>query len=117
MLPSLRTRFETSDEEAQLMKLENVAGAVFGIKCGQLEPDKLSRFYASEFVRLGGRMVLNTNVKELFVDPKVPLGIEGEPFVWQESEIRRARLEGGIEGEIKAETIVIANGCLEQRTS
>ena len=38
-IPSLRTRFEASDEEANIMKLPDVAGAVFGAKCGRLDPE------------------------------------------------------------------------------
>lgn len=109
LLP-MRTRFDQSDEQARLMSLEEVAGAVLGVKCGRLDPDKLSRYYAHEFVALGGKMAFNTNASSLLVGPDEPLGIEGEPFVWQESGVCGARLEGGMEGEVHADTVVVAAG-------
>ncbi len=109
-LPSLRTRFQDSDQEAKLLKLENVAGAVFGIKCGRLDPDKLSKYYEQQFLTLGGKILFNTNAKSLLLEPNEPLGIEGEPFVWQESRIVGVRLEGAAQSEIRADTVVIATG-------
>jgi FAD-dependent oxidoreductase domain-containing protein 1 len=107
-LPQLRTTF--SDEESKLLALEEAQGAVFGVKCGRLDPDKLSRFYANKFRELGGKISLNTNVKSLIVAPAKPLGIEGEPFVWQESSVKGARLEGDLQGDYVAEKMVIAAG-------
>lgn len=34
-------------------------------------------------MRLGGRVVFGTNAKKILVEPTEPLGVEGEPFVWQ----------------------------------
>jgi FAD-dependent oxidoreductase domain-containing protein 1 len=109
-LPLMRTKFESSDEESKLLKLEDVAGAILGVKCGRLVPDKLSRFYADEFVKMGGKIAFNTNVRSLLVEPNEPLQIEGEPFVWQESKIAGATVEGQIEGELRGKTTVIAAG-------
>ncbi len=108
MLPLMRTKL--TSEESRLMQLEDVVGGVFGVKCGRIDPDKLSRFYAGEFVRMGGKIVLDTNVKKLIVEPNQPLGIDGEPFVWQESRVTGVVVEGQMQGEIRAGTIVIAAG-------
>lgn len=107
-LPSLETGF--SGEEAQLLKLPEIAGAVFGPKCGRLDPSKLARFYYTNFLSLGGKIAFNTNVKSLVPGAKEPLGIDGEPFVWQEGKVRGAQVEGELNGEIKAETVVVAAG-------
>jgi len=109
-IPSLRTRFEASDEEANIMKLPDVAGAVFGAKCGRLDPDKLSKFYANQFLGLGGKISLNVNATSLLLEPNEPLGIEGEPFVWQESRVAGVRLEGAVQSDLWAGMVVIAAG-------
>ena len=108
-IPSMRTEFR-DDEESELIGLEDIAGALFGIKCGRLDPQKLSRFYADEFAKLGGKISFNTNVKRLLVMPDHPLGIDGEPFVWQESKVGGAVVDGELQGAVEAETTVIAAG-------
>jgi FAD-dependent oxidoreductase domain-containing protein 1 len=100
-----------SDEEAKLMKLESVAAGFYGVKCGRLDPDKLARFYSQQFLSLGGKIVFNTNAKSLIVEPDEPFGIEGEPFVWQESSVRGANVEGEINGEVRAkDALMVAAG-------
>jgi len=109
LLPGLVAEFGSS-EEAKLMELPNVDGGVFGPKCGRLDPDKLVRFYATEFVKMGGECAFNTEVESLLVGPSERLGIEGEPFVWQESRIEGASTA---KGTIEAETVVLAGGAWE----
>ncbi len=110
LLPSLETEFASSDEEARLLELEDVGGAAFGVKCGRLDPAKLARFYFSAFVAMGGKVEFRTSVKSLIPEAKHPLGIEGEPFVWQEGRVAGIRVEGAVKGEIRAKTVVIASG-------
>ena len=110
MLPGMVTEFN-SNEEAELMKLPSVDGGVFGPKCGRLDPDKLVRFYAAEFARMGGELAFNTGAKVLVIGPSERLGIEGEPFVWQDSHVEGASTDSA--GVIKAETVVLAGGAWE----
>ena len=111
LIPSLKTQFEATDEDSQIMGLEKVSGGILGTKCGILDPAKLARFYADGFVRMGGKIALGTNVKKLILEPEKPLGIDGEPFVWQDSRIAGVELEGAnMSGEVRAETTVIASG-------
>src|SRR3989442_10856693 len=77
------------------MGLEDISGAVFGPKCGRLDPEKLVRFYANEFTRLGGKIAFKTSVEGLLLGPSRKLGIEGEPLVWQEAEVKGVRVAGG----------------------
>lgn len=101
------------DAESSIMRLENVDGALFGPKCGRLDPDKLVRFYAGEYKRIGGSVAFGTNVERLIVASKRKLDIEGEPFVWQEAEIEGVEVKGNLDGEVRAKTIVIACGAWE----
>jgi FAD-dependent oxidoreductase domain-containing protein 1 len=99
-----------SGGQAALLGLPRVEGGVFGPKCGRLDPDKLVRYYAGRFAELGGRFAYNTEAKRLVVGPRDPVGIEGEPFVWQESEVAGVELSGQLNGVLRAETVVVACG-------
>lgn len=111
-LPGMVSDFGT-DEEAALMELPPVDGGIFGSKCGRLDPDRLVRFYAGEFVKAGGVLALNTEVVSLVVGPAKRVGIEGEPLVWQDARIEGVSVHGLINGVIHAETVVLAGGAWE----
>jgi FAD-dependent oxidoreductase domain-containing protein 1 len=112
LLPSMITEFDSSGEAA-LMDLPPVNGGIFGPKCGRLDPDKLTRFYAGEFMKDGGTFAFNTNAKALVVGPSKRLGIEGEPFVWQDFKVEGISVHGTADGIISAETVVLAGGAWE----
>ena len=109
-ISGLTTTFQSSNVDAEAMGLENIDGAVFGVKCGKLEPDKLARFYYDQFIALGGRCQFSTQATKLLVEPRKKLNIEDEPFVWQETRIVGVEVRGLIDGNIYAETIVLAGG-------
>jgi len=109
LLPGMVAEFG-STEEARLMELPAVNGGVFGPKCGRLDPDKLVRFYTQEFVNLGGELAFNTEAESLKVGPSTSLGIEGEPFVWQEYRVERVSTSSGA---IEADDVVLAGGAWE----
>jgi FAD-dependent oxidoreductase domain-containing protein 1 len=108
VLPSLNQ--QPSNEEARLMGLEEVNAGIFGVKCGRIDPSKLSRYYADHFLALGGKSAFNTNATSLIVESSVELGIDGEPFPWQNSEVRGVRCLGAVSGEIRAKKTIIAAG-------
>ncbi len=110
LLPGMVTQFG-SNAEAGLMGLPAVDGGVFGPKCGRLDPDKLVRFYAQEFLKMGGKFSFSTDAGALVVGPSKRLGIEGEPFVWQESRIEGVSTGGS--GVIEADAVVLAGGAWE----
>jgi FAD-dependent oxidoreductase domain-containing protein 1 len=112
LLPSMVTEFG-SGSEAALMDLPPVDGGVFGPKCGRLDPDKLVRFYAGEFIKAGGKFAFNTEAKALVVGPSKRLGIEGEPLVWQDFKVEGVSVHGAVDGTISAETVVLAGGAWE----
>ncbi len=112
LLPGMVTEFRGDGEEA-LMGLPPVEGGVFGPKCGRLDPDKLVRFYAGEFKSAGGEFSFNTEVKSLGIGPSKRLGIDGEPFVWQDFRVEGVAVSGATEGVLGAETVVLAGGAWE----
>jgi FAD-dependent oxidoreductase domain-containing protein 1 len=113
LLPSMVTEFSSKDDDAALMGLPSVDGGVFGPKCGRLDPDKLVRFYAEEFRRAGGVFAFNTDVVALNAGPSKRLGIDGEPFVWQDTTIEGVSIRGPGTGFLSAETVVLAGGAWE----
>ena len=108
-MPDMVTDFN-SNEEARLMALPAIEGGVFGPKCGRLDPDKLVGYYVHEFLRMGGSVAFNTNADRLMVGPCSRLGIEGEPFVWQDSRIEGIQASGAINETIISDTVVLACG-------
>jgi FAD-dependent oxidoreductase domain-containing protein 1 len=106
ILPDLVTNFD-DDEEAYILGLEPVETAVFGDKCGSLDADALVRAYEQEFLKLGGEIHYNTEASKLLHESTEPLGIPGEPFVWQDNRIAGAETS---KGKILAETVVVACG-------
>jgi glycine/D-amino acid oxidase-like deaminating enzyme len=105
-LPELAT--SQRSEESRLMQLEDCAWGVLGSKCGRLAPEKLVRFYLDGFTRAGGSVRFNSSVEGLMVGARRSLGIDGEPFAWQDASITGVKLAGG--GRIRAETTVVAAG-------
>jgi len=105
-MPYLNTEFSQEDEEARLMGLEPIERGVFGVKCGFVDADKLTRFYESEFKKMGGQVVYNTEVAMPSLEPKEKLGIEGEPLIWQDVEITGVKLKDG--KTVRAEKVIIA---------
>lgn len=109
LLPELVTDFGGS-EEARVMGLPQVDGGVFGPKCGKLDPDKLVRFYADGFAKGGGTFAFNTEARSLVIGPSERVGIEGEPFVWQDFEVEGISVHGKADETIRADVVVLAGG-------
>ena len=101
------------DEDAAPMELPAISGGIFGPKCGRLDPDKLVGFYRKEFEGMGGKLSLSTSAERLVVAPTRRLGIDGEPLVWQESQVEGVEVSGSLGGIVQAETIVLACGAWE----
>ena len=109
-IPGISTIFEPSNVDTKTMDLENIDGAIFGIKCGKLEPDRLVGFYYDRFLALGGQSQFNTRATKLIVEPCKKLDIEGEPFVWQDKVIAGVQVSGRLNGIIYANTLILAGG-------
>ena len=92
------------------LDLPSVYAGVFGPKCGRLDPDKLTRLYARLFVELGGKFSFNTEVRTLDVGPENRLGLDREPFVWQDTRIDGVQVAGQLSGVLRPKTVVLACG-------
>jgi glycine/D-amino acid oxidase-like deaminating enzyme len=97
----------SNDEEAQIMGLRNVHKGILIPKAGLIDVDSLVKFYESEFLKLGGKIQYNTQVNEIIVEPRRPLGMPGEPYFWQDTLITGAKTSKGL---IKAKKTIIAAG-------
>jgi len=97
----------SEDEEARLMGLPDVECGVFVPEAGSIDVDALVRFYEAAFLRLGGEVRYNTEVRRLLLEPKRPLGVPGEPFIWQDARVAGVETD---KGTIRARKVVVAAG-------
>jgi glycine/D-amino acid oxidase-like deaminating enzyme len=102
----MKTTF-AEDPEAKIMGLGNVHKGILIPKAGLIDVDSLVKFYESEFLRLGGKIQYNTEVKEVVVEPRQPLGMPGEPYFWQDSTVIGVKTNKGL---LKAEKTIVAAG-------
>ena len=110
ILPDLAICF--GEEETELMGLKPVEAGVLATRCGNIDADALTRSLESEFLKLGGELSYNTTAETLTVKPQREIGVDGEPFVWQDIRIAGAETS---RGEIQAETTVVAAGTWSER--
>ena len=110
ILPDLVTEF--GEEETGLMDLRPVEAGVLTKKCGSIDADGLARGLEEEFLRLGGETSYNTTAERLIVKPRREIGVDGEPFVWQDIMIAGAETS---RGDVEAETTVVAAGTWSER--
>ena len=107
LLPGLVTDF-SNDEEANIMNLNPVDYALFGAECGVLDPSLLVQFYKDEFLKLAKvKPRFNLPVHQLLLEAEPPLGLPGEPYVWQNKQVTGIRTS---QGTIQADKVVLAVG-------
>ncbi len=107
---SRKLKMEThvsSNDEAKAMGLKDVFAGIFIPKAGNIDVNALLNFYEKEFLRMGGEIYYNTEVKKLIVEPEKPFGVPGEPYFWQKSRISGASTT---KGDVKAEKTILAAG-------
>ncbi len=95
------------DEEARMMGLGDVYKGILIPKAGLIDVDSLVEFYESEFLKLGGKIQYNTDVEEIVVEPRQPLGVPGEPYFWQDATVTGVKTN---RGNLRAKRTVIATG-------
>ncbi len=107
-LLGLRARVSGS-EEAELLGVGDVVEAILVRRAGFLAAERLADHYYREASRLGVAFSFNSRVESLILEPRVRLGIEGEPLPWQDPRVAGVRLSGG--GEVRARrAVVVAAG-------
>lgn len=103
-IPGLRLNPDHKDPEVNLLKLPNIHAGLYCQGCGELDQTQLVTYYKKEFLRLGGKILFQTNVKSLQISPPPDFGI---PLIWQNAKIDGVRTD---KGELKADKIVLATG-------
>jgi glycine/D-amino acid oxidase-like deaminating enzyme len=105
LIPDLVLNPDT--EQSKMIGLESVHKALHGLDCGTVAPELIVKFYENEFRKLGGEFEFGTEAKSLHLGAKTPLGLPGEPFVWQDKVFKEVETN---RGTVSANTIVIAAG-------
>lgn len=95
------------DEEARFMGLENIEHGIFVPRAGMIEPDRVATYYESQFKRLGGEIYYDTYVKRIVLGARNTLGLDKEPFAWQDIIARGVETDRGF---IESSSIVVAAG-------
>jgi len=107
MMPDFRPMLDADDPETRIMNLDDVAMGIQGIRSGIVDVEKLVRFYEEQFRNLRGNVLYGVPVERLLVEPRRRIGIDGEPFEWQDKVISGVKTP---RGEIRARKLVIAPG-------
>ena len=105
MIPDLITR--PSSQQSNLMGLEAVEKALFGVDCGTVAPELIVKFYENELKKAGAEFQFHTEATSLRLAAKRSLGLDGEPLSWQERFFKQVETNNG---PIAAETIVLSAG-------
>ncbi len=98
---------QPSSQQSRLMELENVEKGLFGIDCGIVAPELIVKFYENELTKLGAKFQFGTEAQGIRLGAKKSLGLPGEPFVWQEKNIKEIDTN---RGPISADVIVLSAG-------
>lgn len=97
----------TEDEEARLMGLVDTDYGLLVPKAGYMDVDALVKFYEEEVKKRGVEIRYGVKVEELLVEPKKPLGLPGEPLLWQEARVAGVKTTAGV---FKAKKTILATG-------
>jgi len=103
----VRTSVEGS-EEAEILGAGDIVEGILIPDAGILMADRLVQYYYEAARQRGVSYGFDSRVTGFIHEPRQPLGIEGEPFPWQDSRISGVVLEGGREVRARRKTIVAA---------
>lgn len=113
---SLGIRTEVSgSEEAELVGVGDIEAGILVPKAGIIRAERVIEYYYNAAKALGVSFAFSTEAKELIIEPRRPLGIEGEPFPWQEARVAGVRTADG--REIRAKKTILATGSWTWRLS
>ncbi|AFZ70868.1 glycine/D-amino acid oxidase, deaminating [Caldisphaera lagunensis DSM 15908] len=96
----IKTDIEGS-EEADIIGAHNIYKSILFKNAGILDPEKIIDYYYGKLKDRNVEFSYGIGIKEFIIEPEKPLGIEGEPFAWEEIKVKGVRLNDG--------TIVRAN--------
>ncbi|MFN4045777.1 MAG: NAD(P)/FAD-dependent oxidoreductase [Acidilobaceae archaeon] len=106
----LKARVNVKDmEEAQLVGVGDIEAGILVPKAGIMDAEKLVDYYYRACSTIGVEFALDSEVESLIVEPRRPIGIEGEPFPWQDAKISGVRLRSG-EHVRASKKVIMATG-------
>ncbi len=95
-----------SVEGAEEAGFRDISEGILVKEAGILDPDRLVDYYYRRLLDMGVTFSFNSRVEEFILEPRRPLGIEGEPLPWQDIRVSGVRVAGG--KELRARRKVIA---------
>ncbi|GBF08384.1 hypothetical protein apy_01090 [Aeropyrum pernix] len=101
-------------EEAEVLGVGDVEGAVLIRSAGFLDAEKVVDYYYRRASGAGVEFIFGRRVVGVELKPRVELGIEGEPLPWQEARASAAILSDGTRVEV-GEKLVVAAGVWSNR--
>ncbi|MCE4600253.1 MAG: FAD-binding oxidoreductase [Desulfurococcales archaeon] len=103
----VRTSVEGT-EEAELLDARDIIAGILIPRAGTLMPDKLANYYYEKNKGMGVVFAFNEEVREFLLEPRKPIGIEGEPLPWQDKRVSGVRTSSGREFTARKKVIVAA---------
>ncbi len=105
----LKARVNVRDmEEAQLVGVGDIEAGILVPKAGIMDAEKLIDYYYRACSTLGVEFAFDSEVESLIVEPRRPIGIEGEPFPWQDARISGVRLRDGRDIRVSKKVVMAA---------
>jgi len=95
----------SGSEEARMLGVSDVEGGYLFREAGVLDVEKLVDYYYLKLKSMGVEFALGARVREFVVWPRSPLGIEGEPFPWEDLRVKGVRLADGREVEARKKVV------------
>ncbi|MCX8196013.1 MAG: FAD-binding oxidoreductase [Acidilobaceae archaeon] len=104
-------------EEAEMIGVGDIEAGVLVPRAGVIRAERLIEYYYKSARGLGVEFSFGSEVKDLLLAPRRPLGIEGEPFPWQDARVVGVRLADGREVFARKKVIVAAGSWTWRLTS
>ncbi len=96
-------------EEAELMGAKNIEAGILIENAGIIMPDRIVEYYYEKLKSMNVEFAFETKVTGFKLVPRNPLGVEGEPFPWQDTRVEAVIVNG--DKEIPAaKKIIVAAG-------
>ncbi|MEB2793668.1 MAG: FAD-binding oxidoreductase [Caldisphaeraceae archaeon] len=99
-------RYVSNTEEGSLMEAEDIYKSYLFLDAGILDPEKLVDYYYNKLRSLGVNFSFGDGIRDFILEAKEPLGIEGEPFPWEDIKVKGVLLNNG--QTVRAKKKVIA---------
>ncbi|MCE4616015.1 MAG: FAD-binding oxidoreductase [Aeropyrum sp.] len=95
-------------EEAELLGVGDLQGAVLIRNAGFLDAEKVVDFMYRRALQAGVRFGFSRRAARIVLKPSVELGVEGEPFPWQDAKASGILLDDGTHIEVDKKVVVAA---------